>query len=133
MQKSNDKYGTSVPKTSVVMASHPNTELCVDLKTVRCVAGRMYDGECLNGMLRRDEEMHFTFIEHARKAAVPVRRNPIVYKGACINVHRDEEGNVYPRFTRPQLSGGYSFQDFCRQAIRELRTVGGLGGEEVNV
>lgn len=128
MQKKNN-YGTPVPKTVVVMASHPNTELCVDLKTVTCKQGRMYQGECLNGMLRHDEEMHFTFVEHARKAAVPVRRNPIVYKGACINVHRDEVGNVYPRFTRPQLSGMYTFQDFCRQAIRELRTVGGLGGE----
>lgn len=128
MQKKNN-YGTPVPKTVVVMASHPNTELCVDLKTVTCKQGRMYQGECLNGMLRHDEEMHFTFVEHAKKAAVPVRRNPIVYKGACINVHRDEVGNVYPRFTRPQLSGMYTFQDFCRQAIRELRTVGGLGGE----
>ena len=44
---------------------YPNTELDVDLKLVTQEQGRMELGEYLDGMITRDGEDHFTFVENA--------------------------------------------------------------------
>lgn len=43
---------------------YPNTELDVDLKLVTQEQGRMELGEYLDGMITRDGEDHFTFVEN---------------------------------------------------------------------
>ena len=107
---------------------YANTELCVDLKLLKQKPGRLRVGKCLEGILTRDGEEHFTFIEEASemKRAAVVSRNPIVYAGACINVHRRNDGSLYPTFRQPQLSTFYTFKDFCREASEELRMIAGL-------
>ena len=108
--------------------AYANTELCVDLKLLKQKPGRLRVGKCLEGILTRDGEEHFTFIEEASemKRAAVVSRNPIVYAGACINVHRRNDGSLYPTFRQPQLSTFYTFKDFCREASEELRMIAGL-------
>lgn len=41
----------------------PNTELCIDLKLLTRKPGRMITGKYLCGILTRDNDDHYTFIE----------------------------------------------------------------------
>ena len=109
-----------------------NTELCIDLKTILTSDRRVKMRKDYRGVLTRDGREHFTFIEEASemKRATVVSRNPIVYAGACINVHRRDDGSLYPTFRHPQLSTFYTFRDFCREAAEELLMMAGLGEEE---
>ena len=109
-----------------------NTELCIDLKTILTSDRRAKMRKDYRGVLTRDGREHFTFIEDAQemKRAAVVSRNPLVYAGACINVHRRDDGSLYPTFRQPQLSTFYTFKDFCREAAEELLMMAGLGEEE---
>lgn len=109
--------------------AYANTELCVDLKLLKQKPGRLRVGKCLEGILTHDGREHFTFIEEASemKRTAVVSRNPIVYAGACINVHRKDDGTLYPTFNRPQYTESFTFQDFCREAAEELLMMAGLG------
>lgn len=105
---------------------HPNTELCIDLKLMTRQPGRMPVGEYLPGMLTRDGEDHFLFIERAAKERMAARRNPRIYRGRFINVIRHADGSLVLTFNRPTLNESFTFQDFCREAAGELLAVAGL-------
>lgn len=105
---------------------HPNTESCVDIKLMTRQPGRMPLGEYLPGMLTRDGEDHFLFIENADKKRVTPRRNPRIYRGRYINVLRHADGSLVLTFNRPTLNESFTFQDFCREAAEELLAVAGL-------
>lgn len=77
---------------------YPNTELDVDLKLVTQKQGHMELGEYLNGMITRDGEDHYTFVENATEERKATRRNPSIYMGQWINVKRRADGTVYPTF-----------------------------------
>lgn len=102
----------------------PNTELCVDLKLLTRQPGRLCLGEMISGAITRDGEEHFTFVEDAteKKQAI-VKRNPIVYSGMRVNVHRKDDGTLYPTFNRPVYTEKFTFRDFCREAAEELLEV----------
>lgn len=105
----------------------PDTHLCVDLKVITRKPGRMRVGEYINCMLKRDGEDHFEAVETAsEKKRTAERRNPIVYLGTCINLHRKADGTIYPTFNRPQFTSDFTFTDFCREAAEELTAVAGL-------
>ncbi|MBR0432841.1 MAG: hypothetical protein IJK15_03970 [Bacteroidaceae bacterium] len=104
----------------------PDTHLCVDLKLITRKPGRMHVGEYINCMLTRDGEDHFEAVETATERKQAVRRNPIVYLGTCINLHRKADGTIYPTFNRPQFTSDFTFTDFCREAAEELTAVAGL-------
>ena len=105
---------------------HPNTESCVDIKLMTRQPGRMPLGEYLPGMLTRDGEDHFLFIENGSKERVTPRRNPRIYRGRYINVLRHADGSLVLTFNRPTLNESFTFQDFCREAAEELLAVAGL-------
>ena len=108
----------------------PDTHLDVDLKVISRTPGRMQVGANINCMLTRDDEDHFTAMETASEMKQAAeRRNPVVYQGTCINVHRKADDTIYPTFNRPLFTAAYTFRDFCREAAEELRLVSGLGGE----
>ena len=102
-----------------------NTELCVDLKTILTSDRKAKRFKDYRGVLTRDGREHFTFMEEApeRKAR---KHNPCVYKGYTINVHRRDDGTLYPHFRLPQYTRFYTFRDFCREAAEELLMVAGL-------
>ncbi len=108
-----------------------HTEPCVDLKLLTCEPGSMPLGAFYDGFLTRDGECHFTFVQNdpERKKMALVRRNPHIYQGRYINVVRKGDGTLCPTFNRPQLSEGFTFQDFCRKAAEELLIVSGLEEE----
>lgn len=127
-----------------------NTEPCITLKLITRNPGRLAEGEYLNGTILRDGEEHYTFIEHlegepaaptagaynpsaAASATLPPRtipirpeRNPIIYRGRYINIHRAKDGSLYPIFCRPVLSDSFTFADFMRGAASEMLGIVGL-------
>ena len=52
-------------------------------------------------------------------------RNPIIYRGKYINIHRAKDGTLYPTFCRPLLNDGFTIADFCREAACELFDIAG--------
>ena len=102
-----------------------NTELCVDLKTILISDRRAKMRKDYTGVLTRDGLEHFTFMEDAPEGK-PSRRKPSIYRGACINVHMNDDGTLYPTFRHPDYTRYYTFRDFCREAAEELLLIAGL-------
>lgn len=104
---------------------YPNTELDVDLKLVTQKQGRMELGEYLDGMITRDGEDHFTFVENAAEQRKAERRNPSTYEGQWINVKRRADGTVYPTFKRTKHIGAGKLGDYAVNTTCELLMVVG--------
>lgn len=110
---------------------YPQTELAIDLKLFTNQPERIKEGEFIPGMLTRDGELHFSFIQNApEKKRVVNPRNPRVYSGRYVNVSQQDDGSMYPNFNRPRYSENFSFKDLCREAAAELIVIAGLVGEE---
>lgn len=104
---------------------YPNTELDVDLKLVTQEQGPMELGEYLDGMITRDGEDHFTFVENATEQRKATRRNPSIYEGQWINVKRRADGTVYPTFKRTKGIGAGKLGDYAVNTTCELLMVAG--------
>lgn len=104
---------------------YPNTELDVDLKLVKQEQGRMELGEYLDGMITRDGEDHFTFVENDTEQRKATRRNPSIYMGQWINVKRRADGTVYPTFKRTKGIGAGKLGDYAVNTTYELLMVAG--------
>lgn len=104
---------------------YPNTEPGVDLKLVTQKQGRMELGEYLDGMITRDGEDHFTFVENAAEQRKAERRNPSIYMGQWINVKRRADGTVYPTFKRTKSIGAGKLGDYAVSTTCELLMVVG--------
>lgn len=104
---------------------YPNTELDVDLKLVTQEQGPMELGEYLDGMITRDSEDHFTFVENDTEQRKAERRNPSIYMGQWINVKRRADGTVYPTFKRTKGIGAGKLGDYTVNTTCELLMVAG--------
>lgn len=104
---------------------YPNTELDVDLKLVTQEQGRMELGEYLDGMITRDGEDHYTFVENATEERKATRRNPSIYMGQWINVKRRADGTVYPTFKRTKGIGAGKLGDYAVNTTCKLLMVAG--------
>lgn len=104
---------------------YPNTELDVDLKLVTQKQGRMELGEYLDGMITRDGEDHFTFVENATEQRKAERRNPTIFSGQWINVKRRADGTVYPTFKRTKGIRAGKLGDYAVNTTCELLMVAG--------
>lgn len=104
---------------------YPNTELGADLKLVTQKQGRMELGEYLDGMITRDGEDHFTFVENATEQRKTERRNPTIFSGQWINVKRRADGTVYPTFKRTKGIGAGKLGDYAVSTTCELLMVAG--------
>ena len=104
----------------------PNTELGIDLKLMTRQPGRMPVGTYLDGVIKRDDDYHFSFVQNALERKEVTRRNPQIYKGTCVNVIQSKDGSLRPTFNRPRYSESFTFQDFCHAAAEELLMVAGL-------
>lgn len=103
----------------------PNTELDVDLKLVTQKQGPMELGEYLDGMITRDGDDHFTFVENDTERGKAERRNPSIYMGQWINVKRRADGTVYPTFKRTKGIGAGKLGDYAVSTTCELLMVVG--------
>ena len=82
-------------------------------------------GEHKIGMIARDADDHYLFMENAveRKKATTVMHNPRMFKGECINVRLKADGTPYVTLRRPTYEGTEGFTWFCRKAAQEFLTM----------
>ena len=109
---------------------HPHTELCVDLKLLTREPGRLNIGATLRGIITRDGEEHYTFLEEGDQQKASSQRNPHLYRGQFVNVNQSSDGTLYPTFNRPRYTKEFTFQDLCREAAAELLMVAGRVGKK---
>lgn len=90
-----------------------NTHLCVDVKTFLRNERIAKLNKQYTGVLTRDAEEHFTFVE--TPSLTDGRRNPRVYDGKCITVTLWADGSLHPNFKQKVFG-----RDFCCEAAKEL-------------
>lgn len=105
-----------------------NTHLCVNVKTKLVNDKQMVKGKAYRGTLKYDVTIDdFLYDENFTFTEIPPstngKRNPIIYEGACVNVHQRADGSLYTTFKKPRFTVDYTFQDFCRKASEELMVV----------
>ena len=110
----NTKAGSE--KTNRPRHRNHNTDLCVDLKTrLRhdriAVIGRNYPG-----VLKRDEECHYTFTETANTD----KRNPRVFEGKCITVTRRDDGTLRPNFRPVTMGADFNAATYATDVANEI-------------
>lgn len=105
------------------------TDLCVDVKTYLLSDRRAKLGKNYAGVLTRDGEDHYNFVESLPQPAG--KRNPHVFKGGFITVTRKDDGSFQPNF-RPMPKGkGFSLERYAQGVYNELCiALGGLIEEE---
>ena len=105
---------------------YPQSELDIDLKLFTLHPSRVSEGEFLAGMITRDGERHFSFVQNSPKKRVVNPRNPHFYRGRCVNVVIKADGTRYTTFNRPDYSESFTFKHFCLKAAEELLEIAGL-------
>ena len=98
-----------------------NTELCIDLKTILRSDRKAKTHKDYPGVLTREDEEHFTFIETQPTTA---KRNPQLFKGKYITITRWADGSLHPNF-RP-MPENMSVSNYAFNVYREL--IGALKG-----
>ncbi len=115
----------------------PNTELCVDLKTLLRKDSRMQAGKTYTGTLTRDvicdeflyDDQHFTFIESTPQT---IHRNPRVFNGRYITVTRWPDGTYRANLKPLAITDGFDIVGYATAVGNELLwALQGLVGEEV--
>jgi hypothetical protein len=106
---------------------HPNTHLCVNVKTLLRSDTKMKAGKGYQGVLRRDEvceefrhEEHFTFHEE-RLAAAVCKRNPHLFDGQYITVTRRSDGSLRLNFKNLKQDAYENVDNYAFEVYRELR------------
>ena len=112
-----------------------NTHLCIDLKTKLVNDKRMVPSKTYIGTLQYNvTSEQFPYEELIIFTEMQVTSNdkqyPTIFEGVCVNVHQREDGSLYPTFKKPRFTVDYTFQDFCREASRELAQLPCLIEEE---
>ena len=97
----------------------------MDVKTLLRTDRVTKIGKNYRGVLMRDGEDHYTFLESLRPSAV--RRNPHVYTGKCINVSRMKDGTYHPNFRPVRMTEGFNLERYAQGVYNELCiALGGL-------
>ena len=112
-----------------------NTHLCVNVKTRLVSDKQMVPGKTYRCTVKRDVVCEdYLYEEHFTATEIPPstngKRNPKIYEGKCVNVHQRADGSLYTTFKKPRFTVDYTFQDFCREASRELANLPCLLEEE---
>ena len=102
-----------------------NTELCSDIKTYLCFDRIAKIGKVYKGLLRRDSDEHFSFLECRRSASCQCQHP----QSACVRrqvYQRDEthEGRTY----QVQLQGGGLWWQIQPHELRHRRDEGNNNG-----
>ncbi len=108
----------------------PNTELCVDLKTLLRRDSIAREGKDYHGVLNRDKRYHYTFVETLTTTCC--KRNPRIYEGKYFNITRRDDGSLRLNFKPLRMDDDFNVDSFALGVCDELRlALNGLGGEEV--
>ena len=95
-----------------------NTDLCMDVKTILHSDSISKIGKDYQGVLTRDTDEHFTFIETI--PTPPEKRNPQVFRGKYITVTRRDDGTYHPNFRPIHTGPGFSVAQYATDVANEL-------------
>ena len=111
-----------------------NTELCSDIKTYLCFDRIAKIGKVYKGLLRRDSDDHFSFLECRRSASAnAIIRNPHVFEGKYINVTRRlKDGHIRFNFKEVDFGGRFNPMSFAIGVMKEIIMAFKCLGEEAD-
>lgn len=95
-----------------------STELCVDLKTILLKDRIMMPGKTYHGLLNRDGEDHFSFIETL--PSTNGKRNPHVFRGKYITITRRDDGTLRLNFRPMKVVPGFSLERYATGVSNEI-------------
>ena len=100
----------------------------MDVKTILRSDCISQIGKDYPGVLKRDSEDHYTFIETI--PSTNGKRNPHVFKGRYITVTRNDDGSLHLNFRNVAMGRGFNVKKYAAGVAAELRqALSGLVGE----
>ena len=96
-----------------------NTDLCMDVKTFLRNDRRTQIGKMYTGVLTRDGENHYSFIETLPSTAG--KRNPHLFVGEYITITLQDDGTLRPNFKPMRIGVGWSVDGYANGVANELR------------
>lgn len=96
-----------------------NTDLCMDVKTFLRSDRITKIGKNYSGVLIRDADNHYSFVETIR-VSTDGKRNPHVYNGKYISVTRKDNGSYRPNFKPLKVGADFSVEGYAECVKREL-------------
>ena len=94
-----------------------NTDLCMDVKTLLRTDRVTKLGKNYRGVLMRDGEDHYTFLE---SHPATQKRNPHVYDGRFITVTRNDDGSLRLNFKKLEIGEYFSVEEYALGVYLEL-------------
>jgi hypothetical protein len=95
-----------------------STELCVDLKTILRSDCITEISKSYQGVLTRDNEEQFTFLESVPQTAG--KRNLHVFDGKFITVTRRDDGSLRPNFKPMKVDKNFSVYRYALGVYNEI-------------
>lgn len=114
------KITTATPPTEYNKEQgwNPNTDFCVDVKTILRSDSIAAIGKHYTGELTRDSEDHYTFLETLPPKVY--KRNPHVYVGKYITITRKKDGSLQPNFKPIKEWNDFSALAYAKGVANEL-------------
>ena len=97
---------------------HPNTDLCMDVKTFLRTDRITQLGKDYAGVLKRDGQDHYAFTE---TMSWSMKRNPYVFRGKYISITRRDDGTLSPNFRPVSMESGFSVDAYAIGVCNEIR------------
>lgn len=99
-------------------SKNKNTELCVDLKTILLEDRIAEMGKKYVGVIKKDKEDHFLFVEMAAKKW---KRNPHLFEGKYITITLRDDGSLRLNFKPVEVPNEMFLNAvFCSNVYQEL-------------
>ena len=95
-----------------------NTDLCMDVKTILHSDSKSKIGKDYQGVLTRDTDDHYTFVETVPPVAR--KRNPHVYRGRYITVTLHDDGTYHPNFRPLPKGDDFNLGQYINGVANEL-------------
>lgn len=110
----------NIKKTANMQGWQPNTELCIDLKTILRSDRRANLKKDYMGVLTRDGEHHYSFIESVFKSSA-CHRNVHLFVGKHITLTCSPDGVLRLNFKNLKLNEDFSVDSYCLEVANEIR------------
>lgn len=105
-------------KMRVPRPSYHNTDLCMDVKTYLRRDTVAQPGKRYRGVLVRDDDSHYTFVEAAPTTVG--KRNPHVFVGLYITATRRDDGSLRLNFKPLRMDDDFDVWDYADGVAREI-------------
>lgn len=95
-----------------------NTDLCMDVKTLLRNDSRTKLGRNYLGLLKRDQEYHYTFVETLPTTSC--KRNLRVFDGKYVTVTQNSDGSLRPNIKPVRIDTDFNVNLYTRCLYNEL-------------